>query len=52
MAHVQDVAQYILERRGEITAWKLQKLVYYSQDMVTGLGRKSPSSKKRLASVG
>jgi uncharacterized phage-associated protein len=31
MAHVHDVAQYILERRGEMTAWKLQKLVYYSQ---------------------
>jgi uncharacterized phage-associated protein len=31
MAHAQDVAQFILERRGEMTAWKLQKLVYYSQ---------------------
>jgi uncharacterized phage-associated protein len=31
MAHVHDVAQYILERYGEMTAWKLQKLVYYSQ---------------------
>jgi uncharacterized phage-associated protein len=31
MAHVHDVAQFILERRGEMTAWKLQKLVYYSQ---------------------
>jgi uncharacterized phage-associated protein len=31
MAHVHDVAQFILERRGEMTAWKLQKLIYYSQ---------------------
>jgi uncharacterized phage-associated protein len=31
MAHVHDVAQYILERCGEMTAWKLQKLAYYSQ---------------------
>jgi uncharacterized phage-associated protein len=26
-----DVAKYILEKIGPITAWKLQKLVYYSQ---------------------
>lgn len=26
-----DVAKYILERRGEMTAMKLQKLVYYAQ---------------------
>lgn len=26
-----DVAQYILEKEGEMTAMKLQKLVYYSQ---------------------
>jgi uncharacterized phage-associated protein len=26
-----DVAKYILEQTGTITAWKLQKLVYYSQ---------------------
>jgi uncharacterized phage-associated protein len=26
-----DVAAYILEKKGEMTAWKLQKLVYYSQ---------------------
>jgi uncharacterized phage-associated protein len=31
MADVFDVAQYILRRRGPVTAWKLQKLVYYSQ---------------------
>lgn len=31
MASVFDVAQYILQRRGSMTAWKLQKLVYYSQ---------------------
>ena len=31
MATVFDVAKYILEQRGEITAMKLQKLVYYSQ---------------------
>jgi len=26
-----DVAQYILDQRGRMTTWKLQKLVYYSQ---------------------
>jgi uncharacterized phage-associated protein len=26
-----DIARYILEKTGPITAWKLQKLVYYSQ---------------------
>jgi len=31
MATVFDVAAYILEKRGAMTAWKLQKLVYYSQ---------------------
>ncbi len=31
MASVFDVAAYILERRGRMTAMKLQKLVYYSQ---------------------
>jgi uncharacterized phage-associated protein len=31
MATVFDVAAYILARRGEMTAWKLQKLAYYSQ---------------------
>lgn len=31
MADVHDVAAYILSKTGEITAWKLQKLVYYSQ---------------------
>ena len=31
MARVHDVAQYILEQMGELTTWKLQKLVYYSQ---------------------
>lgn len=31
MATVNDVAAYILERRGEMTAMKLQKLVYYSK---------------------
>jgi uncharacterized phage-associated protein len=31
MAGVHDVAQYILQKTGRITAWKLQKLVYYSQ---------------------
>ncbi len=31
MASVHDVARYILERQGTITAVKLQKLVYYSQ---------------------
>ena len=28
---VLDVAKYILEELGEMTSWKLQKLVYYSQ---------------------
>lgn len=31
MATVHDVAAYILQRQGEMTTWKLQKLVYYSQ---------------------
>lgn len=31
MASVIDVAEYILVRIGPISAWKLQKLVYYSQ---------------------
>ena len=31
MATVYDVAKYILEKQGEMTAMKLQKLVYYSQ---------------------
>jgi uncharacterized phage-associated protein len=31
MAHVFDVARYILERRGPVTTLKLQKLVYYVQ---------------------
>jgi len=31
MASVHDVAAYILERHGPMTAMKLQKLVYYSQ---------------------
>ena len=31
MASALDVAQYILDRRGPMTAMKLQKLVYYSQ---------------------
>jgi uncharacterized phage-associated protein len=30
MAHVQDVAAYILDKRGPMTAMKLQKLCYYS----------------------
>ncbi len=31
MARVVDVAEYILRARGPMSAWKLQKLVYYSQ---------------------
>jgi uncharacterized phage-associated protein len=31
MASVLDVAGYILGKQGSMTAWKLQKLVYYSQ---------------------
>jgi uncharacterized phage-associated protein len=31
MATVFDVAKYIVDRRGEIDTWKLQKLVYYCQ---------------------
>src|ERR1700733_13492521 len=31
MATVFDVAAYMLAKRGAMTAWKLQKLVYYSQ---------------------
>ena len=33
MASVFDVASYILSRRGSMTTWKLQKLVYYSQSL-------------------
>lgn len=31
MASVFDVAKYILHKQGEVSAWKLQKLCYYSQ---------------------
>jgi len=31
MASVLDVAAYILEQKGAMTTWKLQKLVYYCQ---------------------
>lgn len=31
MANVHDVAAYILEKKGPMSAMKLQKLVYYSQ---------------------
>lgn len=31
MANVFDVAAYILEQRGPMTTWKLQKLAYYAQ---------------------
>jgi uncharacterized phage-associated protein len=31
MAHVLDIARYILEQQGQITTMKLQKLVYYAQ---------------------
>jgi uncharacterized phage-associated protein len=31
MANVIDVAAFILANAGEMTAWKLQKLVYYGQ---------------------
>src|SRR5436190_17077911 len=35
MATVLDVAQYILSKHGEMSAMKLQKLVYYSQAWAT-----------------
>ena len=31
MVSAVDVGKYILERRGEMSTWKLQKLCYYSQ---------------------
>ncbi len=31
MAKMNDVARFILETKGEITAMKLQKLMYYAQ---------------------
>lgn len=31
MASVHDIAAYILKKTGSLTAWKLQKLVYYCQ---------------------
>lgn len=31
MSNIFDIAAYTLEKKGTITTWKLQKLVYYSQ---------------------
>lgn len=31
MANVFDVAKYILNKKGEMSTWKLQKLCYYAQ---------------------
>lgn len=31
MASVHDVAAYILQKQGDMSTWKFQKLVYYSQ---------------------
>ncbi len=31
MASAHDVGKYVLEKRGSMTTWKLQKLVYYSK---------------------
>jgi len=31
MANIFDVAKYILEKKGQMSTWKLQKLCYYSQ---------------------
>jgi len=31
MASIQDIAKYITEQRGEMSAMKLQKLMYYAQ---------------------
>ena len=31
MASVHDIAAYILDKRGSMSTWKLQKLVYYAQ---------------------
>lgn len=31
MANVFDVAKYILQKKGRMSTWKLQKLCYYSQ---------------------
>lgn len=38
MAHVFDVARYILERQGPVTTLKLQKLVYYAQSWAIANG--------------
>ncbi|HSK02188.1 MAG TPA: type II toxin-antitoxin system antitoxin SocA domain-containing protein [Kofleriaceae bacterium] len=38
MAHVFDVARYILERQGPVTTLKLQKLVYYVQAWASAKG--------------
>jgi uncharacterized phage-associated protein len=35
MARAVDVAKYILTKTGEMTAMKLQKLVYYCQELIT-----------------
>ena len=39
MASVFDVAAYILEKKGEMSTLKLQKLVYYAQAWSLSLGR-------------
>ena len=31
MANAHDVAAYVLQERGEMSTWKLQKLIYYAQ---------------------
>ena len=41
MASVFDAAAYILEKKGEMTTLKLQKLVYYAQAWSAGVGRET-----------
>ena len=46
MASAFDVAAYILERKGEITTLKLQKLVYFAQARLLSLDEKSVFDEK------
>ena len=41
MANAFDVAAYILEKKGEMTTLKLQKLVYYAQAWSLVWGRET-----------
>ncbi len=49
MANVHDVAAYILEQAGSMTAMKLQKLVYYARPgHLFGMNNPSSTNRSRL----